>query len=142
VLNVLVAVSLFIALSGVLLRWRAGGELPPPHKTAALRQGLMVGLIVLTLASFLARRVLGRRSALRDPRRRARQFSWAHVLPALLGALTAPLGLAYGWWILPRLDVVAPFWVAALGLGFLAWPRASELEGFDSPMSASGEPSP
>jgi hypothetical protein len=40
----------------------------------------------------------------------------------------------YGWIVRPRLDAVAPFWVAALALGFLALPRAAELDGFDAPM--------
>ena len=34
----------------------------------------------------------------------------------------------------PQLDAVAPYWIAALALGFLALPRAHELEGFDDPI--------
>jgi hypothetical protein len=57
------------------------------------------------------------------------------VAAAAVGALAVPLGLVYGWTVRPRLDAVAPFWVAALALGFLALPRVHELEGFDAPLT-------
>jgi hypothetical protein len=40
-----------------------------------------------------------------------------------------PIGFAYAYAVRPTLDAVAPFWVAGLALGFLALPRAAELEG-------------
>jgi hypothetical protein len=56
------------------------------------------------------------------------------VLAASLAALAVPLGLLSGWIDRPRLDVVGPFWVVALALGFLALPRAHELEDFAEPL--------
>jgi hypothetical protein len=38
----------------------------------------------------------------------------------------------------PRLDGVAPFWVAALALGVLALPRSVALEGLDEPGAEPG----
>jgi hypothetical protein len=138
VLNVLVAMGLTIAVSGWLLHTRAAADQrPQPPKSVHL--GLMTGLLVLGTASYLSRRLMGRRSALREPSRRARLFFWSHVLPALLAALAAPLGLAYGWLIVPRLEVVIPFWVVPLALGFLSLPREGELADFDRPMPHAGE---
>jgi hypothetical protein len=131
VLNILVAVGAGIAVSGLVLRWRDRHAL---HRAPDLaRQGMLGALLVLVVASYLIRRIAARRSALRAPEGRCRRFYWAHVLAALMGAVAIPLGLAYGWTVRPRLDAVAPFWVAALALGFLALPRAYELEGFDEP---------
>jgi hypothetical protein len=42
--------------------------------------------------------------------------------------------LVFGWLISPRLEAVLPFWITALVLGILAYPRGQELEGFDAPM--------
>jgi hypothetical protein len=140
VLNILVAEGLGIAASGFLLRWRDRGALFRAHDQ--VRQGMLGGLLILVAASYLARRVLGSRSALLDPARRARRFFRAHVISALIGSLAVPLGLAYGWTVRPRLDAVAPFWVAALALGFLALPRASELDDLDVPPSATGPSEP
>jgi hypothetical protein len=50
------------------------------------------------------------------------------------------LGLAYGWFVRPQLDAVGPFWAAALGLGFLALPRAASLNDFDEPITESSAP--
>jgi hypothetical protein len=136
VLNVLVAVGTSIAASGFLLRWHdRWAVLRGPDR---LGRGLIVALVGVVVASYLTRRVVADRSALRDPSRRLRRFHRGHVLSAIVAACAVPLGLAYGWFIKPRLDAVVPFWVAALALGFLALPRAAELEGLDPPAIASG----
>jgi hypothetical protein len=41
------------------------------------------------------------------------------------------LGLASGWFDRPSLAEVLPFWVAAIAIGALSWPRAIELEDLD-----------
>jgi len=141
VLNVLVAMGLMIAVSGWLLRARAAaaGRQQP---AMALERGLMAGLIVLGVTSYLSRRLMGRRAALRDPSRRESVFFWSHVLPALIAALAVPLGLAHGWLIIPRLEAVIPYWVVPLALGFLALPRERELAEFDRPMPDAGAAPP
>ena len=77
---------------------------------------------------------------MRDPRLRGQRFYLGHILPAAVGALAAPLGLVHGWLISPRLETILPFWVVAVLLGMLAYPRGRELEGFDRPMAPAGEP--
>lgn len=131
VANVLLAVGMGIAVSGLLLRWHDRRALFRAHESVG--QGLMAALLGLAVASYAVRRAAGGRGLSRDPARRASRFYRGHVLAASLAALAVPLGLAYGWLVRPRLDAVAPFWVAALALGFLALPRAYELEGFDDP---------
>ncbi len=138
VLNVLVGVGAVVALTGLLLRSTAAG--PPLAVPDRLREIMLSSLILIFALSTILRRVLGRRLRLSDPRRRSARFYWGHVLPALLGALAAPLGLIHGWLISPRLEAVLPFWITALVLGVLAYPRGRELEGFDSPMVSPGEP--
>jgi hypothetical protein len=138
VLNVLVVVGVFVALTGLLLRGRAAGApwpLPP-----RLNDAMLLSLILIFVVSSLLRRVLGRRSRLRDPRLRGTRFYWGHLLPAAIGALAAPLGLVHGWLISARLEAILPFWVTALVLGVLAYPRGRELEGFDTPMDLPGVP--
>jgi hypothetical protein len=132
VMNILVAVACGIGVSGLVLRWRDRTALL--RASDGTRQALLGTLFVLVVASFLWKRIDAGRSALRDPSHRAARFFRAHVIAAALGALAIPLGLVYGWIVRPRLDGVAPFWVAALALGFLALPRAHELDGFDAPM--------
>ena len=134
----LVGVGMVVAVSGVLLRNRPARALAglPPR----MNEVMLGGLILIFVASTLLRRSLGRRARLSDPRHRGPRFYWGHVLPAVVGALAAPLGLAHGWLISPRLETIIPFWVAALLLGVLAYPRGRELEGFDLPMPAPGEP--
>jgi hypothetical protein len=136
VLNVLVAVGLGIAVSGLLLRWHDHQALF--RASDAVRQALLGGLLVLAVVSYLCLRIGARRSRLCDPTRRGARFYRAHLLAAGVAALAIPLGLVYGWAVRPRLDAVAPFWVAALALGFLALPRAGELEGFDAPWPEPG----
>ena len=118
VLNVLIVTGTGIAVSGFLLRWRDLWALS--RAPTWVGQGLMIGLLVVAVASFAVRRVVSGSGALRDPAR----FRRGHVLSAALASLGVPLGLAYGWFVRPRLDVVGPFWVIALTLGFLALPRA------------------
>jgi hypothetical protein len=140
VLNILMAGGLGIAASGLILRWRDRHALFRAQDEA--RQGMLGGLLVLVAASYLCRRVMGRRSTVHHPSDRASRFFRAHVLSAMIGALAIPLGLVYGWTIRPRLDAVAPFWIAALALGFLALPRASKLDDLDVPPSPSGTSEP
>ena len=137
VLNVLIAIGLGIALSGLILRWRDRGAIW--RASDELGQGLLVGLFVLVVSSYVARRVGASRSRLHDPERRASRFYGAHLASALIGSLAIVLGLCYGWWIRPRLDAVSPFWVASLALGFLALPRADELRDFDEPIPEPNE---
>jgi hypothetical protein len=136
VLNVLVAVGLMIAVSGWLLRGRAGAE--RPHASRAPRYQLMFGVIALTVASYTLRRVMGRRSALSQSQNPESRFFWSHVLSAVIASLGVPLGLAYGWLIDPRLDAVIPFWILPLTLGSLAWPRAQELDDLERPIPGPG----
>jgi hypothetical protein len=142
VLNVLVAVGCGIAVSGLLVRWRDRWALE--RSSEATGRALLLGLAALVVLSYATRRALAGRAALRDPVHRASRFYLGHVLSATVAALAVPLGLAYGWLVRPRLDAVGPFWVAALALGSLAFPRAAELEGFDEPMPRDGpsEPGP
>jgi hypothetical protein len=138
VLNILVVVGIGIAVSGLLLRGRdrwMASQVPAP-----VRRGLLGGLLAITLVSYSSRRVMSSRSALADPAQRFPRFVRAHVLSASIGALAIPLGLLYGWVVRARLEDVAPFWVAGLALGLLAFPRAHELEGFDTPTLEPSEP--
>jgi hypothetical protein len=129
VLNVMVVAGLGIAVSGVVVGRRVVVAPPwPRHKAEAVGTGALVALIV---AGFLVRRVLGSRARLRDPATRPGRFYRAHVLGATIGALAVPLGFAHGYLIRPTLVAVAPYWVAALALGAINFPRAVELEGLD-----------
>jgi len=125
-------VGLAIALGGVLLRGRA--EIHRPLPPGGLPDAWMSGLLALILASCALRAVLARRAPSVAPERRASAFFWAHVLPAAVIALAAPLGIAYGWWVNPRLDQgVWRFWGIALALGLLFLPRSYELDAFHGP---------
>jgi len=83
--------------------------------------------------------VLGLRARLRDPHLRGSRFFWGHVIPAAIGALAAPLGLLYGWLVSPRIEAILPFWLAALVLGILAYPRGRELKDLGAPMELHGK---
>src|SRR5262249_55007219 len=131
VLDVLVGVGLTIAVGGWLLRGHAEEHRPAPLGEHA--DVLMPGLLALILASCLLRYVLARRAPNVAPGRHASAFFWAHVLPAAVIALAAPLGIAYGWWVNPRLEGVMRFWVSPLALGLLFLPRSSELNAFHGP---------
>jgi hypothetical protein len=138
VLNVLIGVGAVVAVSGLVLRGRTEGALNGSQKV--LSQAMLMGLFGIFVASTFVRRVLGRRSRLRDPRLRGSRFIVGHVVPAVLGALAAPLGLVHGWLVSPRLEAIFPFWLVAVLLAILAYPRGRELEGFDQPMAPAGEP--
>ena len=110
VVNVLVAVAAGVAASGWLLRDReivaapAGGTLQA-HRVA---MAVLIGLVAVGYAT------------LRADSGRSGRF---RVAAAAVGAMAVPLGLAHGWLVDPSLQAIAPFWVAALGLGGLAFPR-------------------
>jgi len=140
VLNVLIAVGLFIALSGGLLRIRK--EAIGPSASRDLHQELMAGLVVISVISYATRRILSQRTVHGQAASCESRFYWSHVLPAIIAALAAPLGLVYGWWVDRSVQSVVPFWVVALALGTLALPRARELECFDRPASGSGSVPP
>jgi hypothetical protein len=101
---------------------------------------LLATLLGIFVASTLLRRWLGRRAHLREPATRGRRFYWGHVLPALIGALAAPLGLVQGLLVSPRFEAILPFWITALLMGVLAYPRGRELRGFERPMPPPGAP--
>jgi hypothetical protein len=133
VLNVLVIVGGGIAASG----WALGRHDPAaalPWGLATTRRASMIALVALIALSYFILRIGSGREALRDPSRRASRFFRARVAASSVAALTIPLGFAHGWFIDPRLESLAPYWVAALGLGFLALPRGHELDDFDEPM--------
>jgi len=126
VLNVLVAVGLMIALSGWLLRRRAGDGILLAAR--GMHEGLLLALIVAAVASYLVRRAgMSRLSAI-PADRRASRFYWSHVGAAVIASLGVPLGLVHGWCVDPRLESVVPFWVVPLALGFLAIPRRGEVD--------------
>jgi hypothetical protein len=55
-------------------------------------------------------------------------------LPAAVIALAAPLGIAYGWWVSPRVNQgLLMFWLIPLALGLLFLPRSFELDAFHDP---------
>jgi len=136
VLNVLVFVGAGIAVSGWGLGRHQVGEAPPWGFTLTHR-GAITGLMGLIALAYLILRVGSGREALRDPNRRASRFLRARVAAAIVGALAIPLGFVAGWVNDPRLEALAPFWIAALGLGFLALPRGYELDDFAEPIPAS-----
>jgi hypothetical protein len=129
VLNVLMGVAFMIAVSGWLLRRRAeDGVVVPARGT---HDGLLMALFAVGIVSYFWRR-RGMRSSSHLPiERRLRDFYWSHVGAAAVAALGVPLGLAYGWWVDPRLEAVIPFWVIPLALGFLSIPRRAELDDID-----------
>ena len=137
VLNILVGVGIAIAVSGFLLRQR--DRWPAWHVSGPVRQGMLGALLAIVVASYATRRVLGSRTALGDPHQRGARFFRAHVLSAAIATLALPLGLAYAWTSRAVLNEVAPFWIAALALGFLALPRSYDLTDFDAPMSPPDE---
>jgi hypothetical protein len=129
VLNVLVGVAIMIAVSGWLLGRRAEDRIVVPAR--GTHDGLLIGLFTAGIFSYFLRR-RGMRSSTHLPMdRRLRDFYWSHVGAAAIAALGVPMGLAYGWWVDPRLEGVIPFWVVPLALGFLSIPRRTELEDVD-----------
>jgi hypothetical protein len=129
VLDVLMGVAVMIAVGGWLLGRRADDRIAVPAR--GTHDGLLIALFVVGIVSYFWRR-RGIRSSTRLPiDRRRRDFYWSHVGAAAIAALGAPLGLAYGWWVDPRLEAVIPFWVIPLALGFLSIPRRAELDDID-----------
>ena len=120
--------GLLLAVSGWLIRRRAGEAIP--QRARVLHDGLWIGLAVVARGE-LSRAAIGRaggRSAARDA---WVLFHRSHVAAAVIAALGIPLGLAYGWFVEPRLEGVAPFWVVPMALGALAYPRRAEVIGLD-----------
>lgn len=115
VLNVLLASSVGIGASGVWMRLH---DAPGAFATSPkVRQILLGGLLVVFVGSYV-----GRRLATGTPA----WFFRGRVIAAVLAALAVPLGLAHGLLVRPDLREIAPFWVTALVLGFLAYPRRNE----------------
>jgi hypothetical protein len=140
VLNTLIGVGIGIAASGFILRTREG--IPRAQRSEETRRALYGSLFALVIASYSTRRIGASRAALQDPTRRAARYFRAHLVATLIGALAIPLGLIYAWMVGPRLDAVAPFWIAALALGFSSLPRAIDLDGFDQAIAENGGPIP
>jgi drug/metabolite transporter (DMT)-like permease len=138
VLNILVAVGLTIAVGGWLLRGRAAAQRPPAHPVGLPM--LMLSLILLAVASYLARRLARRHAARTKPSRRQALFYWSHVDSAAVAVFVAALGIFCGWFIDSRFEAVIPFWVVALALGFQAIPRTHELDDYVRPYTDPGEP--
>ena len=133
VLNVLVVVGAGIAASGWVLG-RHDPDTPLPWGPERMHRASMAVLLILAAFAYLMLRIGSGREALRDPSTRADRFFRARVGAATVAGMAVLLGFAHGWLIDPRLQALAPFWVAALGLGFLALPRGPELDDFDEPM--------
>jgi hypothetical protein len=125
VLNMLVGVGFMIAVSGGLIRRRAEDAIAPRGRW--LHDGLLFALMAVAVASYLARRA-ARGVASMPTGRREVHFYRTHVGAAAIAAMGVPLGLAYGWFVDPSLEGVAPFWVVPMALGLLAIPRRGELE--------------
>ena len=137
VLNVLVFVGAGIAVSGWGLRQRRAGLLPAWDWDLPLTQrGAMAALVGLIALAYVLLRIGANRELLRDPARRGGRFFRSRVAAAILAASAIPLGFVAGWANDPRLEALAPFWIAALGLGFLAIPRGYELDDFAEPMAS------
>lgn len=136
VLDVLVVDGVLIAVSGWLIRRRAGEPITPAPR--ALHDGLFLGLAGIAVASYIARRAsIGTRGLPAD--RVLARFHRSHVAAAAIAALGIPIGLAYGWLVDPSLQGVAPFWVVPMAFGALAFPRRGE---FAEALDAAGFPPP
>ena len=139
VLNVLLLIGFGIAVSGCTLGRHEVGD-PPWIAMPITRRGAMAGLLGLIALAYVILRVGSGREILRDPSKRAGRFFRARVATAAVGASAIPLGFVAGWVNDPRLEALAPFWIAALGLGFLAIPRGYELDDFDEPIAPAPTP--
>ena len=119
VLNVLIGVGALIGMSGWLIRRRAGEEIARPAR--GLHDGLLFALIAAAVVSYLLRRPRRRPAAL-APDRFAARFYRRHVGAAAIAAIGVPLGLAYAWFVDPRLEAVAPFWIVPSRWGSSPFP--------------------
>lgn len=137
VLNVLVADGLTILISALVLR--QVGPVVVDVESDLLRKILFGTLFAVFVVAMLVLRRLGGRERLADPTTRASRFFGSHVGAAAIGWAALPTGLIYGLTVDPSLGGLAPFWLAAMVLGKLAYPGAVELEGFDEPMSHAPE---
>lgn len=124
VLNVMVGIAAMIAVSGWLIRLRAQG--PAPRPIPGLHDALLLGLFVTSAASYLIRRRWTRWATSLSPSTRPPDFHRSHVAAAAVAALGVPIGLAYGWFVDPSFDGIAPFWVVPMAMGLLAIPRRWE----------------
>ncbi len=140
VFNVLIAVGFLIAVSGGLLRLRTRDDGGPA--SGDLHRELLTGLMIIGVVSYATRRILSQKLVGSKSAADESLFYWSHVLPAIIAALAAPLGLVYGWCVDSSVQSIIPFWVVALALGSLALPRVSELECFDRPGTGSESGSP
>lgn len=136
VLDVLMIAGMLITFSGWLLHQRGDDVALRPDRS--LSSLLLGGLAVVAIISYAWRRSGARRAAAGPPDRQAARFYRTHVGSAAVAALAVPLGLAYGWWVDPRLGGVAPFWVVPLTLGFLSMPRRAELDRLEPPSEIEG----
>lgn len=124
VLNVLVGVGLMIAASGWLIRRRADD--PAFRPVPGLHDALLLALLASAVGSYLIRRRWLRRETLAPDDQTPPDFHRSHVAAAVVAALGVPIGLAYGWFVDPRFEGVAPFWIIPMAMGWLAIPRRSE----------------
>lgn len=138
VLNVLVVDGLTILSSALIFRrW---GWIDFGYETAPMRRFLVGSLIAVLVAGLSTLRIFGGRGSLTAPRSRAFRYFTSRVGAAVVGWMALPLGLAYGLAIEPSLNAVAPFWIAAMVVGTLAFPRPWDLEGFREPITPGREP--
>jgi len=137
VLNVLVADGLSILASALVLR--NFGPVSIGIEPERMHKGLFGSLFVVFAVGVMILRTLGSRDRLAEPGARASRFFRAHLIAAAVGWLAMPLGLIFGLTVEPSLRGVAPFWLAAMILGKLAYPRAIELGDFDEPLPTGPE---
>ena len=96
VLNVLMGVGVVVALSGLILRSRPAGALA--GNPTWLSQAMLMVLFGVFVVSTVLRRVLGRRTRLRDPGRAAGGSSRATSCPPSWERLPRPWDwLTAGW---------------------------------------------
>lgn len=125
VLNGGIAVAGGMALSGFLLRDRE--PLASAYSAQSLKFSFHAALIGLVLASlFLKRTLANPRTLARLDRPLERYQARLRVL-LTLGFLAMALGLPYGLLVDPTWTGITPFWIVALGLTAICWPRRGDL---------------
>ena len=137
VLNVLVVDGLSILASALVLR--GAGPVSIGIEPGSIHKGLFGALFVVFAVGVLVLRTLGSRDRLAEPATRASRFFRAHLAAAAVGWVAMPLGLIFGLTVEASLRGIAPFWLAAMILGKLAYPRAIELGDFDEPLPTGPE---